>query len=68
MIQGGCTVWMGNRREMIKMLMIQGPDTLSSVCRVLNYKGLGLGSWCLTALSTMFQLYRGGRGNRGPRR
>jgi hypothetical protein len=27
----------------------------------LNYIGLGFGLWCLTSLSTIFQLYRGGQ-------
>ena len=31
---------------------------LQSIC-VQPYSGLGLGSWCLTPLSTTFQLYRG---------
>ena len=33
----------------------------STLLKILSYKELGVGIWCLTPLSTIFQLYRGGQ-------
>ena len=41
--------------------MTQSNMSVDVSVSVLQYKMVGLGLWCLTPLSTIFQLYRGGQ-------